>query len=155
MAAAGAQCLLRRPQRVAALGCAHDEQIDEVNTRRRQGRRIRHMRRGDQHHAPPGSRQGGERGQNELQLADARPVGEELGQGLPRPAGAGELGIERGKAAWQRGNGLRQAAAAPHRMPLEYFGQGDHTVFSYSIGHRGKGFSAPFSTAGSAPRKRP
>ena len=72
--------------------------MSEVDPRGGQRRRIGHVGRRDPHAAPAGAGQAGKGRQDEAQLADARLIGQELGDPLPRPAAAGELGVQRRKA---------------------------------------------------------
>src|SRR6185295_8268285 len=128
VAAARAQRLLSRPQGVAAARWADDQQMDQVDAGGRQSGRIRHLRRRDADGALTGARNRGDGRQDELQLADAGLVGEDLGQPLPRPAAPRKFGIQGGKAGRDGGCGAGKRAAAPHRVPLQDFLEGAHTL---------------------------
>ena len=61
-------------------------------------------------------RQEREQRQEQAQLTDPGAGQEELGEGAPRPAAAGQHGIQPGMAGGQpRSFGLRQPIAAPHQ----------------------------------------
>jgi hypothetical protein len=118
MAASRAQRLLRRPERLLPAGRREDEQIREIEPGSGQCRRIGHVRRREPHDALAGAREVRKRRQHERELTDAALVSEELRESLARPPAAGQLGIEVGETAWQRGHFRGKAAAPPDTMPL-------------------------------------
>lgn len=121
MAAAGAQHLLGRPQRIAPSRRPYDSEMGEIDACGRQRGRVRHVRRRKPHDPLSGPGERGERGQDKLQLADTFAVAEDLGQRAGRPAAAGKLAVEVHKARGDRGCRDGQRAAAPDRMPLQDF----------------------------------
>ena len=138
MAAARAQRLLCRPERVVAVLRADDQQVHEVDARGRKSRGIRHVRRCDPHRALSCARQRSQRRKDEPQLANASPFVQHLAKRLAWPAATGQLGLKGGKAGGQDGNGPGERAAAPDGMLLQDCVEDGHTVFSYSTGLRGK-----------------
>ncbi len=116
MAAAGAQHLLRRPQRIPPPRGAHDGEMRKIDPPGRQRRGVRQMgrRKPDDALARPGER--GKRRQQELQLADAFAPAEDLGQRPGGPAAARKLSVELDKTCGQRGHAGWHRSTAPHRM---------------------------------------
>jgi len=152
MAAARTQHLLGSPQRIAPPGRAHQRELGEIDACGRQRRRVRQVRRRKPYDAlaRPGERR--QRRQNELQLADAFAVAEDLAQRAGRPAAARQLAVKRGKAGRDRGRRAGKRAAAPDGVPLEDLFEGRHrTVFIYSIEPRGKHRSACRSRSNGEP----
>ena len=134
MAAPGTQHLLGRPQRIAPLRGAHQGEMGEVDAGRRQGRRVRQMRRREQHHPLARPREGGKRRQHELQLAEAFAPREDLGERACRPAAAGQLAVELGEARRHRRHGACKRSSAPHRMPLQdLLERRRHILYLYTV----------------------
>ena len=138
MAARGAQHLLGGPQCIASPGGAHHGKTRDIDARGGERRRIGKMRGRKPDDAFARPREGRDGGQHELQLADAFALAQDLGQRAGRPAAAGELAVEGGKAAGDGRRGAGQRAAAPHGMPLQEVFQRAHTVFLYSTSRLGK-----------------
>ena len=138
MAAPGAQCLLRRPERIAAARRRGDQELREIEPRGSERGRIRNMRRTDPQGSITSAYQCRQRRQYEPELADTRLIAQKLGERLARPAASGELGVQGRETRGLRRNVPDQSPAAPHRVPLEdcikSLGTKTHTVFSYSIG---------------------
>ena len=121
MAAAGAQHLFGRPQRIAAPGGAHDGEMSQIDPCRGERGRVRQVRRREPHDALARGGERGERRQHELKLADAFAVRKDLGQRPGGPAAAGQLMIEDRETRWHGRRRLGEGCAAPDRMPLENF----------------------------------
>lgn len=100
------------------MGCAgrlDEEQALEGYPGGSQGRGIEWLGRGDAD-SPTSGRNTGQQRQQQAKLTDPGVGQEELGEGAPRPAAAGQHGIQPGMAGGQpRGFGLRQPIAAPHQ----------------------------------------
>ena len=145
MAAPGAQCLLRRPERIAAARRGGDQELREIEPGGSQRGRIRNLRRTDPQDAVTGACQRRQRRQYEPELADTRLIGQELGEPLARPAASGQLDVQGRETRGLRRNVPGQSPAAPHRVALqdgiESLGTKTHTVFSYSM----EGLTRPLS----------
>ena len=126
MAAAGAQGLLRGPQRIAPAGGTHHRELGEIDPRRRQRGRIGQMGRGQPYHPLASPRQGSQRGQKKRQLANALLAAQDLGQGPARPSPAGEFAIKGLEARRHGRRGQLRRAAEPDRMLLEDVFEGCH-----------------------------
>ena len=76
----------------------------------------------------PRRRQRGERGQHDLQLANALGMAKSLGKPADRPAAARELGIEPGVASGDSRFGCdgRAESAAPDGLPVDDFCKSGH-----------------------------
>ncbi len=110
---AGAQGLLGRPQRFLRRAGPDDEQPLEIDARCGERRRVGEVGRCDPRETTPRAREARERRPEQAQLADPRVSGQDLGEGARRPAAAGQLGVERGKAARnaRRGDAAELGAA--------------------------------------------
>lgn len=90
---------------------------------------MRGMRRRHQQDGPAGDGQRRQRRQQQADLADALVLNQEFGQRPARPAAAGQIGIEGGKAAgkssprdaprwrWHRGEGIAATDLAAFQRP--------------------------------------
>ena len=115
VAGARSQGLAGRPAGVGRAGRLDEEQTLERHPGGGQGRRVERLRRRDADRPAPGA-DTGQKGQQQAELADPGVGQEELGEGAPRPAAAGQNGIQPGMAGGQpRSFGLRQPIAAPHQ----------------------------------------
>ena len=133
MAAARAQHLLGRPQGVAPARGAHHGEVHQVDPRGGQRRGIGQVRRREPGDAPAPRGQGGERRQDELQLADALALAQELGEPARGPSAPRQLPVEGGKAARHRGGFAEAGRAAPRGVvPQEIF-QSRHILYLYTV----------------------
>ena len=71
VAAAGAQCLLRRPERVAPAGGAYQREVRQIDAGGGERRCIRQMRRREPDHPLPGAGEPRQGRHEQPQLADA------------------------------------------------------------------------------------
>lgn len=129
MAARGTQHLLCSPERIAPPPDLHQRELREIDAGGGERRRVWQIRRRepDDALARPGKR--GERGQHELQLADACSSDQKLGQDAGWPAAAGKLAVERCEAGGRGRCTGRQPSAAPDWMPLENVFQRRHALY--------------------------
>ena len=126
MAASGAQRLLGGPEGIAPARRADDRQVLQIHPGGGERRGIRQVRRSQPDHALAGPRQGRQGRQDELQLADAFPAAQKLGQRPARPPAAGQLGIKNSMAGGNGGNPELRGAAEPDRVLPEEFFEGRH-----------------------------
>ena len=94
MAAAGAQNLLRGPQRIAPARRVHHGELGKVHAGGDKRGRIKQMRRRKPCHALADPRQGSHGRQNELELAYSFLAAQDLGERPARPAPAWKFCIE-------------------------------------------------------------
>ena len=80
VAAAGPQGLLRRPQRIAPAGSAHQREMRQIDAGGGERRCIRQIRRREPDHPLPGARQAREGRHQQAQLADAPGAHQQFGQ---------------------------------------------------------------------------
>ena len=115
VAGAGSKGLTRGPAGMGRAGRLDEEQAREGHPGGGQGRGIEGLGRGDADRPAP-RRDTGQQRQQQAELTDPGVGQEELGEGIPRPATAGQHGIQPGMAGGQpRSFGLRQPIAAPHQ----------------------------------------
>ena len=126
MAGPGTQHLLRRPERIAPAGRMYHGEVGEIDAGRGERRRIRQVRRREPHHPLPRRGKPGEGGQHELELPDSFLQAEDFGQRAGRPAAARQIAVKLGVACGNRRRHGRQRLAAPDRVLLQDFVQGDH-----------------------------
>ena len=152
VAAAGAQGLLRRPERVAPPGGAYQREVRQIDAGSGERRRIRQMRRREPDHPLPGAGESRQGRHEQPQLADASGGHEQLGQGTAGPAAAGEHGVELGKAGRDGGYATRQGIPPPDAGMPQHRLESHDTVIIYSKGSRS---SALPSCGAAAPDRRP
>src|SRR6266700_3844480 len=116
--------LLGRPERFFQRGAAHDDEHRDIDSRRGKRGCVRQVRWSDPGEPQSPVRQGGERGAEQAQLADAFVRRQDLGQRSGRPAAAGKLGVKLGESAGNRRRaGPAQTVAAPDVGALEQSGE--------------------------------
>ncbi len=92
----------------------HDTEPAQIDSPTRQRRGIRQHRRRDHHHRFARSRQIAQRRRQQAPLPDPRTLAQQLRHRAMRPAGAGQLGVERGKAGGMtRAMTMRQLTGTP------------------------------------------
>ena len=124
VAGTGAQDLLRGPQGIAAPGRMHHGEMRQVDAGGGERGRVRQVRRREPDDALPGCGQAGERGQEQLELADALLQPEDFGQRAGGPASPGQVPVEVGVAGGNRGGEGRKRLAAPDGLLLQDFFEG-------------------------------
>jgi len=123
----GAQRLLGRPQRIAAIGGAHDDDARQIDAGGGERRRVRQVRRRD-----PGNRASRRTQMRKCRAEDAQFAyalmgGQDFGERSAGPAAARQFGVQRGKAAGDPGcaaGGGRRAA--PDAAGLQDGGKRGH-----------------------------
>lgn len=113
------QHLLRRPQGISTPRCAHHGELGKVDPGGSERRRIRQMGRREPDDALARVRESRQRGQRDLQLADAFLRTEDLRQPANRPPAAGQLAVE---ISVTRGNGTGKSCrrrATPDQVALQ------------------------------------
>lgn len=137
MAARRTQHLLDGPEHIAPAGRPDHGELGEVDPGSGQRRGIRQVRRCEPHNTLACTSQGGERRQEQTELADGLVMAKDLGKGGSGPSAAGELRVQGRKASRQGRRGARQGRAPPDALLLEEVFQGRlpalHTVLLYSI----------------------
>lgn len=132
LAGGGPQHLLGGPERFAPLARLYDDELRDIDPGGGKRRRVRYMRRRETEDPLPGGAEARYGRQDELQLAYAGGVAEQLGQLAARPAATGQPGIQGAEAGGYAGRALREARPAPYRLALQDVIQ-PHTVIIYSI----------------------
>src|SRR6266699_3359475 len=116
--------LLGRPERFFQRGGAHDDEHRDIDSRPGKRGCVRQVRWSDPGEPQSPVRQGGERGAEQAQLADAFVRRQDLGQRSGGPAAAGKLGVKLGESAGNRRRaGPAQTVAAPDVGALEQSGE--------------------------------
>ena len=139
-----AQRLLERPQRVFRRLAVHDEKTREIETGRRERRRIRPVRRRDPHDVALLRLHVRERGQRQTDFADAFAFEQQLRQRALRPAAPRQRSVER-REARRHGRRFRRAiVAAPDRGVGEQRREGGRRCGHWACG---TGFRGPAPVA--------
>ena len=88
--------LFDRPEPIFGRLGAYQQHVRQGQAQRLQCRAVRQMRRGNQNQAAPALRRLAQGRGEQAPFTDAGPCEQEFGQGMQRPAAAGQFGIERG-----------------------------------------------------------
>ena len=119
VAGPGAQHLLRRPQGIAPAGRAHYGEMGQVDPCGGQGGGIGQMRWRQPYDALSRGGEPGQRGQDELQLANSFLQAQHLGEGGGGPSAARQVPVELCITRGNRWGNRAERLTAPDGVPLQ------------------------------------